>query len=499
MNIIWTRKGIISFVLFAFFHTGVSFGGVIRYEYDALNRLKLVSGGALTEYSYDQAGNRISYFSASSSATKTEITSLPSGGNKTITISNVGGAGSSYEWYRNGAKISTTNTPSLAVVGFSPQNAGSYRVIIRETNGSITAVELMVKLTGLTYESWLQHKQGPTATPSDPGLSKMATPREDGFENILKYALGKGSYENTGTAQPESVILGEGAAKRSGIKFHRLIEPLDISIKVEASGDMASWRDVTNEMPSLGDPTPSPDGITEQITLQCPLTLSQPGAETWKFLRIAIQDLHQEPVVLFADDFQDGEVNPALWTVFGNAVQEEGGILKILTNQTDAGGLIVGKAFPMPENGLQFTRKAMLRYSNSYAMPSIRISYSDAAQQDVTLFSVVYGNMSYNGGVHQSVYGTFLGLGNGNPHSRDTRQFTVEGPPVLWETWFDERLSYHRSSGQVRYFRNGEELISGNAPSIPAGTLVYMKLDAWGWYTGHWHYCDDLIIRPGTQ
>jgi hypothetical protein len=71
---------------------------------------------------------------------------------------------------------------------------------------------------------------------------------------------------------------------------------------------------------------------------------------------------------------------------------------------------------------------------------------------------------------------------------------TVKGPPVLWDRWFEERINYDRTTGKVRYFRNGVEEIVGTTSPLPAGTRVYLTMSAWGWRTGHSHYVDDLGI-----
>jgi hypothetical protein len=36
-------------------------------------------------------------------------------------------------------------------------------------------------------------------------------------------------------------------------------------------------------------------------------------------------------------------------------------------------------------------------------------------------------------------------------------------------------------------------------PSMPAGASVYVTMNGWGWNTGHWHHCDDLLIKSGVN
>lgn len=197
--------------------------------------------------------------------------------------------------------------------------------------------------------------------------------------------------------------------------------------------------------------------------------------------------------ILLSDNFNDGTLS-SNWSVTGNAVQETNGVLKILTELTDGGGIVTSSPFKLPAGILTLKRKTKLHYANSYAMPWISLAYSDETSPEHHVFSIYYGNLAYNDSGHLSVYGTFLALGDANPHWGAARNMTVEGPPVIWDNWFDEQITYNRATGEVRYLRNGSEEIIGIAPIIPAGTPVWLTASAWGWYTGHSHYMDDLEV-----
>jgi hypothetical protein len=100
--------------------------------------------------------------------------------------------------------------------------------------------------------------------------------------------------------------------------------------------------------------------------------------------------------LLFVDNFDDNTLS-ARWTATGNMVQEVDGVLKILNNETDKGGNVSG-SFDLPSGGLSIIRKAKLHYSNAYSMPSIRLVYRDSSNVEKGLFSIYYGNMSYQKG-----------------------------------------------------------------------------------------------------
>lgn len=201
---------------------------------------------------------------------------------------------------------------------------------------------------------------------------------------------------------------------------------------------------------------------------------------------------------LFSDNFNDGVIRSD-WTVEGNTVFEADGALKIVTNQTDGGGYISSAPLLLPQGTLSLTRKVKLHYGNRYAMPSFSISYRDSANILNHIYTVFYGNMSYQSGYYLSVYGTFLGVGNSNPHISTSRSMTVAGPPVIWDAWFEEKITYNQATGEVRYSRNGLEEIVGFAPRLPAGTPVHIRMNAWGWYTGHSHFVEDLVLTGAAS
>jgi YD repeat-containing protein len=260
------------------------------YEYDTNNRIISVyySNGYRVEYSYDAAGNRKSYAAITPGATKSESLAMTSGVSPSITITNAGGPGASYDWYRNGSKISTTSAPSLAVSGFSPQDAGGYRVIIREADGSVSIVELMVKLNSLNYESWLEFKEGAGASPTDPGLGRMARSQPDGVENILKYAMGKGPHESAGDSLPHIVWHGEGPQRRMGLKMSRIFAPGDIAIRIEASEGLDQWFDVTNALVPAVPPIVAANGLSEEVTAEVQGLVSPVTGGALKFFRLSV-------------------------------------------------------------------------------------------------------------------------------------------------------------------------------------------------------------------
>ena len=297
-----------------------------------------------------------------------ESLSLVDGLDQQIALATPGSENATYEWYRDGTKFATTSEPSVPVTSFSPAQSGAYKVIIREPTGATRVVSLMVKVTGLTYESWLRHKEGPSATPADPGLDRLASARNDGTENILKYAFGKGPNESANEVLPQAMWTGAGPTRRLAIKFRRILDPSDITIRVEASGNLSNWRDVTAELVPFGFSETYEDGVCEEVVFQCPFTLSQEESNNWRYLRVAVMDpTSGTPTVLVSDDFNDGSIDTAKWLVSGNTVAESEQIMKVLATVTDQWGTLTSKPIPLASSGsITITRNVKL-HSQPYA------------------------------------------------------------------------------------------------------------------------------------
>ena len=248
-------------------------------------------------------------------------------------------------------------------------------------------------------------------------------------------------------------------------------------VSLEESTDLAHWSAVSLRYnPATGQ-------------LEVPVGAATPR----KYFRLRQQSNDGAPEVVFTDDFDDNALAP-LWSTRRSSVFERNQQLEVHTEVTDSGGIAESVWFEMPERGVSITRRAFVEAPNNYSIPRFTIEFDNSDGIRRRLFGVYYARMVYQGGNSVAAHGTYLGLGQGNPASRTEVVDTEAGPPVLWGQWFDERLTYDRESGVVRYYRNGVEEIVGVAPIVPAGEQVLVHINAWGWWTGHKHFTDDLVI-----
>jgi hypothetical protein len=71
----------------------------------------------------------------------------------------------------------------------------------------------------------------------------------------------------------------------------------------------------------------------------------------------------------------------------------------------------------------------------------------------------------------------------------------------LWDTWFDEKITYEPTTGQLEYYINGTNRISFNVGALPTTntTTMSMFFQAYGWWTGHYLLFDDLRVTQEME
>ncbi len=229
------------------------------------------------------------------------------------------------------------------------------------------------------------------------------------------------------------------------------------------------------------------------------------------FLMTFFQDIttlsYNTPVasasILFSDDFGDNLIDTTKWTdISGYTVSESNGIMMIDQAVIDNGGNLSSKWIDIdPNNILTITRKVKLHYGNDYFNGKLKIVLDQAP--DFT-FGMDYGNMSWSGCVEYcpqycSTLGFFIVRNSANSHQCSTLSDVSERIEPVWDQWFDEKIVYNPSTGIFEYFINSIKRLEYDVGLLPALSQYRIRfdVDSWGWYTGHYHYIDDIVIQQG--
>lgn len=212
----------------------------------------------------------------------------------------------------------------------------------------------------------------------------------------------------------------------------------------------------------------------------------------------------ENSVTVFADNFDGNSIDPAKWTAGGNTVSATSGVMKVETTVTDAGGSLQSQWITIdPGKTITITRKVNVHpgpYFNGTRNQiefdgSFRIQLDQAPAFD---FGVYYGNNDYTNaslGLTGN-YGFYLTRNGAHPDSISTLSNVSQPIIPVWDTWFDEKLVYTPTTGRFDYFINDVNQASylvGNLP-ILSSYRIRLMADAWGWYTGHYHYMDDVVV-----
>lgn len=190
---------------------------------------------------------------------------------------------------------------------------------------------------------------------------------------------------------------------------------------------------------------------------------------------------------LLSDDFNDGTLDPAKWTIIkatgsgsgfdessaGNSLTESGGSMNITQAASDAGGAYKTALLSVNDLGQIVVER---RTKVHYAATNVTMAEGLVTEAGGGLLS--WGYFNYSSG---SLYG-FGGR-------YDTR---VAG---VWDAWFDETITYDPTTGQGSYSLNGEAPVAITGAVMPAGTTnVYLRGGAYGWNTSHTKQFDSFQV-----
>lgn len=96
----------------------------------------------------------------------------------------------------------------------------------------------------------------------------------------------------------------------------------------------------------------------------------------------------------------------------------------------------------------------------------------------------------------QTRYGFFMTRNNARPDVIADGADVNSAFTPLWDTWFNEKVTYDPTTGVMEYFINDVSQGTYNVGGLPQTNSPTMTLTftAWGWYTGHEHLMQNLVV-----
>lgn len=201
------------------------------------------------------------------------------------------------------------------------------------------------------------------------------------------------------------------------------------------------------------------------------------------------------PVLLLRDDFDDNSIDPAKWTSLGTTVTEAGGIMQVLQNVTDQGGILNSVAIPISTTGrITLRRRVNVHYAGCCSSPKLVFTVDTVPE-----FGIAYSNDGFSDATYIANYGIRVTRNGARPGIRAEQTDVSASIPAVWDEWFDERIEYDPATGALDYFlttatTNNSLRYNVGAPAAASNPSMKVAINSWGWFTGQQHLMDNLEI-----
>ena len=174
-------------------------------------------------------------------------------------------------------------------------------------------------------------------------------------------------------------------------------------------------------------------------------------------------------------------------------VSEANQMMQVLTTVTDAGGNLASVPFPVNGAGkITLTRRAYIHCANNYFMCNLFIKMGT-----LPYFTVQYCNMDYaDGTTYMARHGIFIARNDVSSMYLATQNDVSSMINPIWDTWFNESITYDPLTGVMEYLTNNVRALTYNVGILPQTDSPTMKVacNAWGWWTGHQQLFEDLVV-----
>lgn len=203
----------------------------------------------------------------------------------------------------------------------------------------------------------------------------------------------------------------------------------------------------------------------------------------------------------FQDNFSGNVINSSVWSWWGNTVIQSNGTMEVMTTVTDQpGGLTNKQPFAISSTGLiTITRRVLLHLDTPQSYNGGTHFFTGIFAINipgVPQFSVQYDDYDYSDAYLKPTYGFFICRNAAGATSRSQTSDVSPGITALWDTWFNEKITYDPATGQLQYFTNDVLAITFNVGAVPAQSSPTMSFyfQAYGWWTTHYQWFQNLQV-----
>lgn len=198
---------------------------------------------------------------------------------------------------------------------------------------------------------------------------------------------------------------------------------------------------------------------------------------------------------VFSDNFDSGVIDPNKWTTSGSTVQEVNGYMRIGQDVTDQGGNLFSVPIPINQNGdITITRNVKVHHANQWFHGDMIIHFAGLPVVGVEYSYYQWSGNSYYG--WEDRIGTYISRNNACFICASSDS-DIAGPfPIIWDTWFSEKVVYSPSNGNLTLWINNAVVTSYNVGIMPPtnNPTIQFQFGSWGWYTGHEQDIDNFLV-----
>ena len=187
-----------------------------------------------------------------------------------------------------------------------------------------------------------------------------------------------------------------------------------------------------------------------------------------------------------SDDFNDGEINSALWTYRGSSVYEADGLMKIEQNVTDADVRLTTLPMSLTASGqIVMERSFMVHRTCDYFSGGFAINFN-GVEDEASNIRVAYWYENY-----ANKHGTYV---DASINGQVTETYLCD---AVFDTWLTEKVIVDTETGTLTYFLNNELVTTATIAGLTSLDVSYYTIKFWpyGWWTGHYHYMDYININ----
>ncbi len=210
-------------------------------------------------------------------------------------------------------------------------------------------------------------------------------------------------------------------------------------------------------------------------------------------------DGNRDMLLSISDDFNDGVIDPELWTYTGTHVIEEDGLLKLQQNVTDNYTALETLPMSVPtDNKIVIDRSFFLHeephYWNGgdrYFSGNVFIKIDGSDDNYIGIIYYDYDWDDYGATVNR--YGTYIRTQIDGVTSEEIRICDA-----VFDTWMTEQIVVDLTANTLSYYRDDDFIATVDIPSVQLNYYtVRFKPD--GWWTGHYHNMDYVNINSDNS